>query len=154
MELPRYLVCLFKRSGKGLDTGKALLRVFGKCLQHDLLDDGRDCWNLLSQEGRRSREVPRDDLPLGALKGADPTEPFVHDNSQGILVTGWLWLALNLFWCHIGDSARHLLCPQGAFTMSNDCDPEITEQDLLVAPQKYILRLHVPINQPRLMGVL
>src|SRR6266571_1851245 len=154
MELSRRLAGLFKGSGKGLDTDKALLRIFGKGLQHHLLDGGRDCGNLLPQGGRRSREMLRDDLPLGASKGADTRKPFVHDNSQGILVTGWSWLAPNLFWCHIGDRARHLLCAQGVFPMSDDCDAEITEQHLLVAPEQHILRLDVPMNQPHLMSVL
>lgn len=49
-------------------------------------------------------------LANGSLEGAFAAQPFVGDDTQGILVAGLAWLALQLFGCDVGNSAHDLAC--------------------------------------------
>ncbi len=51
-------------------------------------------------------------LPEVPFKGTDPTEPFIGENAQGILITGKARSATYLLRSHIGEGASHLLARQ------------------------------------------
>ena len=45
----------------------------------------------------------------GAAKGSFPTEPLIHNDSEGILIAGPSRFPIELFRGHIGWSARDIL---------------------------------------------
>jgi hypothetical protein len=88
---------MLQGGSKVLNRGEALLGLFGERSHHHFLKGRREVWNSLTQGWRRSSQVLGHDLRQRPPKRAIPSEPFVDDNAQRILVTGWARLALNLF---------------------------------------------------------
>ncbi len=95
-----------------------------------------------------------EDFPLRSLKWAHPAEPFVDHNPQSILVTGWLGLATNLFRSHICRTSPQALGTERLFNRSDDGHAKITEQELTTWPDEHIRRLHIAVNDSRVMGIL
>src|SRR6266849_7006225 len=89
-----------------------------------------------------------------ALKGALPTQPLVHDDSEGILVTGRSRVLLNLLGGHIGKGAHGSFYTERASTMGDCGQAKVTEQHLLAPSQQHILRLDIAMNEFLLVGIL
>jgi hypothetical protein len=94
------------------------------------------------------------DLMRRPLKGSFPTEPFIDNDPQGILVTGWSWFAHNLLGSHIGHGSRHPLRALGARALGEQSQAKITEQNLISASQQHILWLDITMNQSLPMSIL
>src|SRR5436309_2671830 len=89
------------------------------------------------------------------LKRTLTAQPFVDDYAQGVLITGRNSSTLQLFRCHIRNSASYLLPTLlVARTLGNDSNTKITEQDIVAAPQQHVLRLDVSMNNPLIMCIL
>ncbi len=93
-------------------------------------------------------------FPRCSLKWTYPAEPFVDHSPQSILVTGWLGMFVNLLRGHIRRSPAHVLGTKRLFNRSDDGHAKITEQDLTTWPDEHIRRLHVAVNDSRVMGIL
>src|SRR6202140_5163932 len=100
---------MLQGGSKVLDRGESLLGLFGERSQYHFLNEGREGWNSLTQGWRRSSQMLGHDLRQRPHKGTIPSEPFVGDNAQRILVTGRARLALNLFRSYIEGCSRDLL---------------------------------------------
>ena len=100
---------MLQGGSKVLDRGEALLGLFGERPQHHFLDGRREGWSSLTQGWRRSNQMLGHDLRQRPPKRALPSQPFVDDNAQRILVTGQARLALNLFRSYIEGRAHDLL---------------------------------------------
>src|SRR6266704_161202 len=121
---------MLQGGSKVLDRGEALLGLFGKCPQHHFLKGRREGWNLLTQGWRRSSQVLGHDLRQRPPKRAIPSEPFVDDNAQRILVTGWARLALNLFRGYIEGCSRDLLDALRERMPGEHAQAKVTKQDV------------------------
>jgi hypothetical protein len=94
------------------------------------------------------------DLIGHPLEGTFPTEPFIDDDPQGILVTGWSWFPLKLLGSHVGHCSRRPLRGLGARALGEQGQAKITEQNLMSASQQHILRLDITMYQSLLMSIL
>src|SRR6266581_560595 len=121
---------MLQGGSKVLDRGEALLGLFGERSQHHFLKGRREGWNLLTQGWRRSSQVLGHDLRQRPPKRAIPSEPFVDDNAQRILVTGWARLALNLFRSYIVGCSRDLLDALRERMPGEHAQAKVTEQDV------------------------
>ncbi len=93
-------------------------------------------------------------LIIHTLKGTFPTEPFIDDDPQCILVTGWSWFPLNLLGSHVGHCSLRPLRGLGARTLGEQGQTKITEQNLMSASQQHILWLDITMYQSLLMSIL
>jgi len=90
----------------------------------------------------------------GTGEGARTTQPFVGDNAQRVLVAGKTCLTLELLRrCIWNRPGRLLVCLRIAAMRDYD-QAKITEQDLPTLPNKYILGLDIPVNQPAHVGMI
>src|SRR6266516_5607724 len=121
---------MLQGGSKVLDRGEALLGLFGERSQYHFLKVRREGWNLLTQGWRRSSQVLGHNLRQRPLKRAIPSEPFVDDNAQRILVTGWARLALNLFRSYIEGCSRNLLDALRERMPGEHAQAKVTEQDV------------------------
>src|SRR6266581_2952197 len=69
--------CLFQGIGKPLYMCEALVRVFGKRLQHYSLNGWPDRWNMVAQAWRRRRQVLETDLQASSLEKMLTAEPLI-----------------------------------------------------------------------------
>ncbi len=86
-------------------------------------------------------------LRVGALKWSIATEPLVDHDAQRVLVAGRSWMRLNLFGSHIGDGAGHILRALVGTALGSQRDTEITQQNLVVAPDQHIFRFDVAVDE-------
>src|SRR2546428_13755313 len=103
---------------------------------------------------RRSLEMIIHQLQSIPSKGTLTTQPFVDDNSQGILISSGNWLPLPLLGCHVQRCPYCLLCSLGIGTMSHCRDAKVAEQDLVVSPKEDVLWLDIAVDAPLVMGIL
>src|SRR5712692_2617260 len=98
-----------------------------------------------------------------AVEGAISREPFIDDNTQGVLIAGRAWMRLDLFGCHVGNSSSRILNMlnmlnmlgiQGAGILGQDGYTKVAQQYLMIASEQHILRLDVAVNQLFIMGIL
>lgn len=74
------------------------------------------------------------DLGKGAAEQPISAEPFINHRSQGVLITGRTWPALNLFRGHVPNRAGHI----GGLvtgTLGDERNTKITQQDLVASAQ-------------------
>src|SRR5262249_15193910 len=83
-----------------------------------------------------------------------PTEPFIGNDAEGILVAGRAGMGGDLFGSHISNGTRHILCAIIMRTMRNQSDPEIAEEDLVMLTNEHILRLDVTVYDLAIMRIL
>src|SRR5947209_3716486 len=89
-----------------------------------------------------------------ATKRTISTEPFIHDNSQRILVACRTRLPLNLFWGHVRYSTDHFLLALRSGTLGNESNAKVTQQHFVASPQEHIFWLYVTMDQLFIMGTL
>src|SRR6266853_1873165 len=110
------------------------------------------------QGRRRLPELLCGDLIKRAPKRRLTAEPFVNDHAESILVTGWAWLALNLFRSQVEYGSRHrfrhLLCASDERLRCEHGQAEVTEQHLITGTQQHILWLDITVDQVLVMGKL
>src|SRR5258706_10135739 len=87
-------------------------------------------------------------------KGTLATQPFVDNNSQGILISSRNRPSLPLFGCHVQCCSNRLFRSLGIGIMSYSSDAKVTEQDFVLCSKEYVLWLDIPMNTPVVMGVL
>ncbi len=119
---------MLQGGSKVLHRGEALLGLFGERAQHHFLKGQREGWNSLTQGWRRSGQMLGHDLCQRPPKRAFPGEPFVDDDAQRILVTGWTRLALNLFRSYIGGCSGDLLDALRERMPCEHAQAKVTEQ--------------------------
>src|SRR6266849_10295370 len=99
-----------------------------------------------------------DNLVKRAPKGRLPTESFVHDHTESILVAGWARLTSNLLGSQVEDGSRHrfghLLCACDERLRCEHGQAEITEQHRVTRTEQHILWLDITVNQALIMGKL
>src|SRR2546425_8536696 len=88
------------------------------------------------------------------MKGTIPTQPFIDDDTQGILIARGAWMRLDLLGSHICNRSSQVLRLLVAGTLSYQGYAKVTEQDFIVSPEQHILRLDVPVDQLLIMGIL
>ena len=89
-----------------------------------------------------------------SFKGALTTEPFVDDNSQGILVSRGNRFPPPLLWSHIACCANRILGSLGVWIVSHHGNAKVAEQNLVVCAKEHVLRLDVAVDAPLVMGIL
>ncbi|GAC1376789.1 MAG: hypothetical protein NVSMB44_45750 [Ktedonobacteraceae bacterium] len=94
------------------------------------------------------------DIQCSPLKEALAREPFVGDDGQGILVAGWLRLALALFGGHIQGRADLGLHAEHGTLLHDLGDAEIAEQHGAVAMPQHVFGLDIAMNDASIMRIL
>ncbi len=92
--------------------------------------------------------------PDVSFEKALTAEPFVGDNSEGILIAGKGGFALQLLRRHIQGGASPLLRAEQFRGGSKQGEAEIAEQDVLVEVQQDVLGLDIAVDDAPVMGVL
>src|SRR6266700_2210407 len=90
----------------------------------------------------------------GAMKRTVPREPFIHDNTQRILVTACARVALDLLWGHIGHGASDFLGAWVARTLGNERNTKIGEQHRLTSSHEHIFRFDITMDELLLVCIL
>src|SRR5712692_9583886 len=88
------------------------------------------------------------------VERARATNPLVDDDTERVLVAGDARFALDLFGGHGGDGASAILCVEGARTVSNGDDAEVTKPDLPVRAEQDVIWLDIAVDQFAVMGAL
>src|SRR5579872_4216698 len=89
-----------------------------------------------------------------ACEGNAAAEPFVDDNSQGVLIAGGSRVSLNLFGGHVGDCAYNLLRTLEARTLHDDGYAEIAQENFVAPPDEHVFGLDVAVDEFFVVGVL
>src|SRR5207248_11498175 len=95
----------------------------------------------------RNEGLFRGELREGPGKGALPTQPFVDDDTQGILITGKMGTPVELLRGHVGDAPGRVPYLLVARTLGDDGQTKIREQDFVVGSQQQVLWLQIAMNQ-------
>src|SRR5437667_5534138 len=95
-----------------------------------------------------------DKCPLIALERALAAEPLVGDNTKRILIAGKSRFTLYLLWSHIGPCASMLLSTERLRSGSEQCNPKVGEQHLLILVEQHILRFDIAMDEIALMSIL
>src|SRR5436305_3346718 len=88
------------------------------------------------------------------MERAVATQPFIDNDTHGVLITGGNRMGLNLLGGHVGDSSRRVLSILGVCTMGEDGNAKVAEQDLIISPQQHIFRFDVAMNHLFLVRIL
>src|SRR5439155_25066554 len=97
------------RNTKGMDRTKTLMRIFLEGCQDDFFNLRWHIWEILAERGNWHRTMLEGNLGETSLKWALPTQPFVHQHGQRVLVATAMRMPLNLLGGHIGNRACHFL---------------------------------------------
>src|ERR1700730_15771006 len=116
----------------------------------------RDTRNFLAQRPGRSHHMLNGNLGKRPLKGAFARQPFVNDDSQGVLIAGWLRVTLELLGRHVGYRANDIPRQLAAriLGLGHRGNTEIAEQDLVIASQQHILWLNIAMDHFLIMSIL
>src|SRR5579859_7076267 len=94
------------------------------------------------------------DLCKCSLKRAVPTEPFIDDDPQCVLIAGGTRMALDLLGSHVQDRPRDVLRVLREGTMCGQRNTKIAEQHLLPRSHQHVFWLHVTVNESLVMSIL
>src|SRR5579864_7369865 len=102
------MISLLQCSRKHLYRGKTLFRLLGQCRKYDTLNNGRHSRDSTTQWLWRSHHMLTRDLDKRTLEGPLPTQPFIGEDPQSILVTGRTRPPLKLLRSHVRDRTSHI----------------------------------------------
>src|SRR5436305_2189431 len=95
-----------------------------------------------------------DDLGHRPMKWAVPTEPFVDDNAEGVLITSGTWMALDLLWGDVGHGSSHSLRALIARALSHNGNAKVRKQHLLMLPDEHVLWFDIAVDDALVVSIL
>jgi hypothetical protein len=146
--------CLHESQGKVLHSGEPLSWLFGQGSEEHIFDLRRKIRECIPEGGRRTGTVLIKHLKGCSLKGSDATQPFVHHNAQGILITGRVRFPLDLLRSHIWNSATETLGAEGTGNGRGQCNAKVAEHQFTLWPDEHVLWFDIPVDHAPLMRIL
>ncbi len=95
-----------------------------------------------------------DKFPIVPRERTLAAEPFVGDDTEGILITGERGFSLQLFRRHIRRGTSSLLQTEQFRRGSKQGEAKVAEQDVLVEVQQDVLWLDIAMDDATVMSVL
>src|SRR6266567_4114358 len=94
-------------------------------------------------------------LQVVSLEGTLPTQPFIGDDPQRILITGWARHALKLFGSHIMDRPTNIfVVTERLSAMRHRGNAEISQHNPIISTQKHVLWLHISMDNLPVVSIL
>src|SRR5205085_11985863 len=112
---------------------KTLPGVFGKRCHDYSLNIRRDGGYLLAQRRWGSKQMLSTQFFKRSMKRQLSAQPFIDNNCQGILVTGWKRLALDLLRCHVRHGANNILRTLIVGGLGGKGNAKIAQQHLIAS---------------------